>query len=289
MAFATKRLEVILELATGSFEGGGNSYSAAGLRTSCSIQVVGGVQQGNARIAIWGLPLDVMNQLSAVGPKFLQTMKNFVTIKAGDDVSGMQVVYQGGIYTAMVDATAMPQVAFLIEAKQGYAGQIDPATPLSIRGSADVAGMMSQIAGQLGMSFENNGVTAKLANPYYAGSLVQQATAIARDAGIVWVMERNVLAINNPGEKREGETVLISPQTGLIGYPLFNQQQIILKSVFNPAVKFQGEIEVRSDIEPANGKWIVNALNYELEAEMPQGKWHMDIVGNIAGKTVAGG
>ncbi|CAK7258662.1 MULTISPECIES: hypothetical protein [unclassified Shinella] len=289
MAFSQKRIEVTFTLATGSFEGGGNSYSAAGLRTSCSGTVVGGQQINNFRMAIFGLPLDVMNQLSNVGPRFQQTLDNRVTVTAGDDVSGMHVVFEGNIYHAMVDATAMPQVAFLVEAKTGYFHQVKPATPLSIRGSADVAGMMSQIAGQLGMSFENNGVTAKLANPYYAGSLVQQATAIARDAGIVWVMERNVLAINNPGDKREGETVLISPQTGLIGYPLFNQQQIILKSAFNPAVKFQGEIEVKSDIEPANGKWIVNALNYELEAEMPQGKWHMDIVGTIAGSTVAGG
>ena len=289
MAFARKRIDVTFTLANGVFEGGGNTYTASGLRTSISGAVVGGQQINNFRMAIFGLPLSVMNQLSTIGPRFQQILNNRIIVKAGDDVSGTHIVFDGNIYTAMVDATAMPQVALIVEAKTGYYYQIEPAKPTSIRGSGDVADMMSQIASRMGMSFENNGVTARIANPYYAGSLVKQAGDIARDAGIIWIMERNVLAINNPGEKRQGETVLISPQTGMIGYPLFNQQQIVLKTAFNPAIKFQGEVEVRSDITPANGKWIVNSLQYELEAEMPKGRWHMDVVGNIAGNTVAGG
>lgn len=288
MAFSRKRIDVTFTLASGVFEGGGNTYTASRLRTSISGAVVGGQQVNNFRMAIFGLPLSVMNQLSTIGPRFQKILDNRVTVTAGDDVV-MRPVFEGNIYMAMVDATAMPHVALIVEAKTGYYYQIEPAEPISVRGSGDVAEMMSQIASRMGMSFENNGVTARIANPYYAGSLVKQAGDIARDAGIIWIMERNVLAINNPGEKRQGETVLISPQTGMIGYPLFNQQQIVLKTAFNPAIKFQGEIEVKSDITPANGKWIVNSLQYELEAEMPAGRWHMDVVGNIAGNTVAGG
>lgn len=289
MAFSKKRIDVIFELANGEFEGGGNTYTASGLRVSCSIEVRSGDYQGNARIAIFGLPLQVMNQLSNVGAKWAQAQANYVTIVAGDDTTGMQIVWQGGIYAAMVDATAMPHVAFLIEARPGYFGQIKSAPALSIRGSADVAGMMEQIAKGLGMAFENNGVTKRLSNPYYSGSLVNQARQIARDAGISWIMDRGTLAISNPGEPRKGEPVLISPQTGLISYPLFNQNKVILKAYFNPNVQFLGPIEVKSDLTPANGQWVVISLFYELEAEMPKGRWHMDIVAISQGSTVAGG
>lgn len=289
MAFSKKIIEVVFELANGSFEGGGNTYTAAGLRISCSVEVKGGAYQGNARIAIFGLPLQIMNQLSNVGPKWAQAQPNFVTIKAGDEASGVQIVWQGGIYAAMVDATAMPHVVFLIEARPGYFGQIKSATPLSIKGSASVSTMMEQISNGLGMTFENNGVVKKIANAYYSGSLVNQAQQIARDAGINWIMDRNTLAIANPGEPRQGAIPLISPQTGLIAYPLFNQNQIILKAMYNPNVQFMGQIEVKSDITPANGKWLVTSLTYELECEMPKGKWHMDIIGIVQGNTVAGG
>lgn len=289
MAFAKKRIDVIFELANGQFEGGGNTYTASGLRISCSIQVTGGPQQGNARIAIFGLPLQIMNQLANVGPRWQQAQNNNVTVLAGDDTTGMQIVWQGGIYVAMTDATAMPQVAFLVESKQGYYGQIKSAPPLSIKGSAQVSGMMEQIAKGLGMAFENNGVTKRLSNPYYSGSLVNQAQQIARDAGISWIMDRGTLAICNPGEPRKGDAPLISPQTGLISYPMFNQNYLVLKAYFNPNVKFLGAIEVKSDITPANGEWNVVSLTYELESEMPRGRWHMDVVAIPKGKTVAGG
>ena len=289
MAFSKKRIDVIFELANGNFEGGGNTYTATGLRISCSIQVMGGPQQANARIAIFGLPLQVMNQLSNVGPKWAQAQPNNVTVMAGDETTGLQIVFQGSIYAAMVDATAMPHVAFLVEAKPGYYGQIKSAPALSFKGSSDVSTMMGQIASGLGMTFENNNVTKRISNAYYSGSLVNQATQIARDAGISWIMDRNTLAICNPGEPRQGDAPLISPQTGLISYPLFNQNQIILKAFYNPNVKFMGSVEVKSDITPANGTWLVTSLTYELEAEMPKGKWHMDIIGIVTGNTVAGG
>lgn len=289
MAFSKKKIDVIFELANGKFEGGGNTYTASGLRTSCSIEVKGAGYQGNARVAIYGIPLDIMNQLSNVGPKWAQAQPNNMTIMAGDEISGMQIVWQGNIYVAMVDATAMPHVAFLVEGRPGYFGQIKSAPPLSIQGSGDVATMMQQIANGLGMTFENNGVVKKLANPYYSGSLVSQATQIARDAGILWIMDRNTLAICNPGEPRKGDAPLISAETGMIAYPLFNQNMIILRAYYNPSVQFMGLVEVKSDITPANGKWLVQSLTYELEAEMPKGKWHMDITGIVQGNTVAGG
>lgn len=289
MAFSKKKIDVIFELANGKFEGGGNTYTASGLRTSCSIQVMGGPQQCNARVVIFGIPLPAMNQLSLVGPKLGKAQLNNMTIIAGDDVGGMHIVFQGQIYGAMVDATAMPHVAFIVEAKPGYFGQIKSAPPLSLRGSGDVATMMEQIAKGLGMTFENNGVSKKLSNPYYSGSLVSQALQIARDAGIQWIMDRNTLAICNPGEPRGGDMPLISPETGMISYPLFNQFQVIVKSYFNPSVKFLGGIKIKSDIEPANGIWQVNSLTYELEAEVPKGRWHMDILGGVLGNTPAGG
>lgn len=289
MAFSKKRIDVEFELANGQFEGGGNTYTATGLRTSVSVDVVGGNQVNNLRLAIFGLPLQVMNQLSNVGPRFLQAQKNRITVMAGDDTTGMQIVFKGDIFSAMVDATAMPHAAFLVEAITGYFGKIESANPTSIRGSAQVSGMMEQIANGLGMAFEGNGVTKRLSNPYYYGSLVRQAQQIARDAGILWIMDRGTLAITNPGEPRKGDTPLISAGTGMISYPLFNQQFIILKSYFNPAVQFMGSIEVKSDITPANGRWTVKKLSYQLESEMPKGRWHMDIVGFPEGATSAGG
>lgn len=274
MSFTKKRIVTDISLASGQFSiGGGNNAALRGLRTSCIIEVNGGFSQSNMQMAIYGLPLSLMNQLSNVGKNLNKSLLNTITVQAGDDEMGMHLVFQGQIYSAFVDARAMPEVAFRIQAIPGGFDKVKPATPMSFKGSGDVSQMMSQVAGKMGLSFENNGVSLKLANPYYAGSLFQQAASIARDAGIEWIIDRGTLAISPPGTPRKGGGVLISPTTGLVGYPMFNEAQVICQVLFDPVIKMGGEVEIQSDLTAANGKWIVNQLVHYLDAEVPKGKW----------------
>ncbi len=288
MSFTKKRIVTDISLASGQFSiGGGNNAALRGLRTSCIINVFGGFSQSNMEMAIFGLPLSLMNQLSNVGKNYNKSLPNLISVQAGDDEMGMHLVFQGQIFSAFVDARAMPEVAFRIQAKPGGFDQVKPATPMSFKGSGDVAQMMGQVASKMGVGFENNGVSVKLANPYYAGSLFQQAANIARDAGIEWILDRGTLAISPPGKPRQGGTKLISPTTGLVGYPMFNENQVICQILFDPIVKFGGSVEIQSDLTAANGTWIVNQLTHYLDAEMPKGKWFSLVSSYGQAETVA--
>lgn len=274
MSFTKKRIVTDISLASGQFSiGGGNTAALRGLRTSCIIEVNGGFSQSNMQMAIYGLPLSLMNQLSNVGRDLNKSLLNTITVQAGDDEMGMHLVFQGQIFRAFVDARAMPEVAFRIQAVPGGFEKVKPATPMSFNGSGNVSQMMGQIAGQMGLAFEDNGVKVKLANPYYAGSPFQQAANIARDAGIEWIIDRGTLAISPPGKPRQGGSVLISPSTGLVGYPMFNEQAVICQVLFDPALKMGGEVEIQSDLTSACGKWKVGQLLHYLDAEVPKGKW----------------
>jgi hypothetical protein len=284
MSFSEKLIEVTFTLAQGEFEGGGNSATVSGVRISTLITAVGGVDQGLAELSIYGLSLSLMNQLSNVGSQYNVAFLNGISISAGD-ASGMSVVFQGQMLSAFIDAQGMPQVFFQVVAKPGFFDQIKPATPTSVQGSSDVATMMAALAKTMGFAFENSGVTAKLANAYYSGSAMQQCARIAKDAGIEWVIEKKTLIIMNPAAARAGTTPVISPETGMVGYPVFNQVFVIVTALFNPDVKFGGEIEIKSELTSANGKFIVQELIYELESLVPGGRWFMTITARTAGPT----
>lgn len=286
MAYTRKRIDVSFSMANGKFDGGGNTYTATGLRVSANINNCGGYQQSYMILSVYGLPLSVMNQLSTVGTQLNKIYNNSIVVMAGDDESGMKTVFAGSIYTALVDGNNMPQMCLRVIAHPGAYHSVNPVPPISIRGSADVAGMMSNLAKQMGLSFENAGVNVKLSNPYYGGTAWSQMLQIARDAGIEVIVDKGTMAIVSPSSYREGDTVLISPETGMVGYPSFNQANIIVRSLYNPAVKFHGLIEVRSSITPANGTWRVYRLEYNLESEMPNGAWFMDIEATTTGYTV---
>jgi hypothetical protein len=274
MAFSQKKITVEFDLANGQFAGGGNMAEVSGLRVSANI-VTTGQGSGTAEISIWGMPLSLMNQLSTVGTQFNQQTKNNIAVLAGDAETGQNLVYSGNIIYAYVDAQAMPDVCFRVSSSPGAFPAVKPIPPLSIQGSGDASQMMKSLAGQMGFSFEDAGVKVKLANPYYPGTAWTQALAIARDGGFNFGVDRGTMVITPPGKARAGDAVMISPQTGMVGYPMFEQAQVIVRALFNPAVKFMGLVQIQSDLTPACGTWQVTRLEYQLEAMMPHGKWFM--------------
>ena len=285
MGFVQRLINVQFNLANGQFAGGGNQANISNLRTSAIIVNSGGASNSTLELTIYGLPLTLMNQLSTVGRDYLRSNNNGVSVFAGDAKNGMALVFTGRIVSAYVDAKAMPQVCFRVTAWPGGHWIVKPAKVISQAGAADAAQMMKGLAQQMGYSFENAGVTTKLSNPYYAGTVWQQAIEIARHARFNMAVDRGTMAIVPPEKTRQGSAVLISPQTGMVGYPAFNQNDVIVESLYIPAVKLMGPIQVQSDLSSACGMWKVNRLVYELDSMVPHGKWFQTMNANIIGPT----
>ena len=277
MAFTQKFIEVDFSLAQGLFQGGGNSYTASGLRITAEIIKAGGVSMGGANLAIYGLPLSVMNQLSTYGMVLTLTGKNSVTVKAGDLGGALTTVFQGTIASASMDGQAQPEVAFRVEAYAGAYENAKPVQPTTQPGSQDVATLMGKIAQSAGLQFENNGVNVKIQNPYFPGTAVQQMHALAEAARIERVIDNGTLAIWPPGQSRQGGKTIISPQTGLVAYPLFNSQGVVVRTLWQPTITYGQTIAIQSEIQPACGDWVIYKLEYALDAQTPKGRWFCDV------------
>ncbi|MGI4763828.1 MAG: baseplate hub protein [Janthinobacterium lividum] len=286
MSFTQKHLQFDFSLAYGNFGSGGNSYSVKGLRAHVEIQKAGGVSLSAANISIYGLPLSVMNQLSTFGKVLTDQGRNHITVSAWEDGQSPTVVYVGDIYTAFMEGQAQPDVSFHVEANVGLYAQAKPVQPTSQPGSQDVAALMSTMAQKAGFAFENNGVNLKIQNPYYPGTAMQQIKALVEHAGIEHIMDNGTLSIWPAGSNRSGDPVLISPQTGLVAYPTFNSQGIIVRTLWQPTLDFGKLIQVQSSIQPACGTWRVYKLTYSLASETPNGPWFQDVWAGAPDQTV---
>jgi hypothetical protein len=278
MAFTEKRINVSFTLKGGNFQGGGNTATANGLRVQTTISVTGneGASQLQS-LAVYGMPLSTMNQLSNMGTQLYKRKQgNTVQITAGDAESGMSLVYDGLIFDAYVDANNQPFVCFRVTGNGGggyWAAQQVP--PITKQGPQQASTMLQTLAGQMGMKFENNGVNVTLVNPYYPGTPWQQAVRICRHANIDMVLDRGTMAITPGGQPRAGDTVLISPATGMVGYPTFRQNAVIVKALFAPTVRPLGLIQIQSELTAACGVFRVNSILYELASFTPNGPWYM--------------
>ena len=279
MAFKKKLLSVSFQLATGTFDGtDSNTLKLDGLRISSTIQKAGGSSLGTAEIRIYGMTLSQMNQLSTLGMQVMLVPRNIVSLSAGEEGSSMGLVFIGQITNAYADFQAAPDVPFFVQAHVLAGDAVRMIPPTSTKGSADVATLLSGFATQLGLTFENNGIDIKLSNPYLSGSILDQAQEVVNAAGIAWNKGDNgVLAIWPKTGSRGGSIPLISPETGMVGYPSYTAQGILVRTLFNPSISFGGKIQIQSDLKPACKVMTVQVLNHTLDSQVPDGKWFSDI------------
>ena len=296
MTFYQRIIEVDITLAqntqtnqpsTFAGTGGANTVTLQGSRTSVKIRNSGAPADATATVKIWGMTPSLMNQLSTLGLVFNLVPKNTLTVRAGQLVNGapqLATVYSGTVWAAYGDYSAQPDVPFIFECLAGAADAVISVPPSSFQGSASVATMMSGFARQMNLGFENNNVTATLKNAYFSGSAKTQAQKCADAAGIEWGIYGNTLSIWPRGGNRNTPNIPeISVATGMVSYPAFTQQGIIVKTVFNPLISFGSLITVKSSllagISATNQgsifptQWAVNKLDLDLDSLLPKGQW----------------
>lgn len=313
--FTRRLLEVSFQLGQGSFGGTGfdtitipAADSQQRLRISATVNKSGGVTMNTASINVYGLTLAQMNQLSQLKQPLASARTNIVTLSAGDADTGMSTVFTGNITECWPNMEGSPEAFLAIAAQTGVVDALRPVPPTSYSGPTDVATIIAGLATQMGLGFVNNGVSVMLPTPYYAGTARDQALKAAHDANIniAWDDGTTVQqggSANNPtvptgseagsglpkviiwpkGGTIGGQVPLISPETGMIGYPTVTQAGIIVNCLYNPSLAFGGSFECKSSLDVANGTWGIFNLTHQLESEMPDGKWFTRVEGSQLG------
>jgi hypothetical protein len=271
----------------------GTTLSISGKRTRAVVREASGLANNTAEIWVYGLAATILNQASTCGISYDFGTNNSIKVSAGDSVSGMVQVFQGIITYAIPDYNKQPDVPLYIQCAAG-GGNLFGKKVASFTGSTDVATMMQGFATSLGIqNFENNNINIKIANPYFSGSTWSQVQQLAQHAYInaAIVDSGNTLAIWPKGGRRVSQTnvPLVSPQTGMIGYPTFAADNFLhVKTLFNPSIKMGANIQIQSSIPQANATWTVWHQSLMLESLVPHGQWMEEILCRKVGQITSG-
>jgi hypothetical protein len=277
--FAERAINVTFQLGSGTFTNTqSNILSVSGLRVQASIAIPGTVPlQGGAQVAVYGLPLQVMNDLSSLGSAFYQSRHNQIVIEAGDVGGQMSAVFIGDIFQAYSDFEGGPDAAFQIVAAPGYHFQILGASPNSYPGSVSVTTILSALCQKAGLQFQGNGVSVTLSNPYFPGTIIDQINACMEAADLRGCIQNGVLSVWNDAASTPSSGLVISAETGMVGSPSFVPGGIGIKTLFNPALRNGETFQVQSILTPACGTWQSIILTHDLESQTPGGQWFTTI------------
>jgi hypothetical protein len=290
MTFVKRSLLFEIQLQGDTFDSGGNTLTLEGIRSRVTVQSWSGgntAYGGHAVMQIWGMSPSDMAKISILGFDASRMGQNSITVLAGDDVTGnYSEVFSGNIFAAEIDYNSMPDVSITLTCSATLGQQVQPMPATSAPGSVNVATLLQSIcaAANPPIQFTNNGVTAVLSNPAFAGSAKQQISQICIAAGIPYKMEpANTLTIWPRDKSVDGVTVQMDPAQGMVGYPRYSGLGLEVTMEFNPSLALGRQMTLSEPTSPSSGLpypvpgmpgtfWI-NGIAHDLSAELPGGPW----------------
>jgi len=295
-SYSQKLLRTTLILPAGNFPGtSSNTLTLVGYRTLASVHGAAGYPN-TLNLTVYGMRQSDMNAVTILWSAATVTAVNaraLVQIEAsGDGGKTWCQVFEGTFIEAAPDYTNAPNVALRVLAATSYGMQIAPAPPTSYRGSISIVAVATYIAGEMGFTLENNGVTGNVSTPYYPGTYMDQFRHLCQDMNLDFYFDGNAtLAICPKNQPRQGKGVpIFSPSSGLIGFPTVQRFGIHADVIFTPALTIGAELQIQDSIVPsANGTWFAGVMTHDLESLQPDGAWftHVDCYRSPAQATAA--
>jgi hypothetical protein len=290
-SFTVKQLRATLILGGSNqvFPGtNSNRLTITGLRMSAQVLQVARLA-ATLSLKIWGMKQDFMNALTvawAIPPVILD---NVVIVEAKDNADpdpeqGWTQLFSGTITEAQPEYRAQPNVYFSLQASCGYFQKIEPTAPTSYTETVDIGFVGLDLATRMGFGFDiSPDVSTVLGGPLYLhGTLYEQLAAACVMAKADFYVFNDKILITKAGKPRTVEpAVVLTPSSGMIGYPVFGRDGLTVQAIYQPAFSCGVPIEIKDSIVPhVNGRWFPRAMTIQLDSNLPGGKWDTTMMCN---------
>ena len=282
MTYKKRTLKFEFTLKDGAFdESGNNILTIDNIKAEIEIGAYGGITGTTLEARVYGLSIDNMALLSYKGIQLNGAKQNMMKVWADD-----RPVFFGSITNCFADLNQMPDAPLIISAFSTGFDQSITAAPFSKEGVASVNEIITTIAASIGYTVVNNGVLAKLENPYFEGNPIAQIQQCAHAAGIEIDFRLGAIYIWPQGGSIDDTIPLISPSHGLIGYPVFSNYGINFQCQYSDLILRGRKVQLETELPNGSGVYTVQSAQHHLSTWSEGGPWSTIVWASIGQITV---
>ncbi len=271
------RFEFVNE--TSSFdEKGNNTISISEVRSTASFQSAGNLFGTQVNVSLFGLSMELLASLSskAMGLFGSDTERVSMKIFVGDTA-----IFVGYMTSSIANMNTAPNSSLMITATANADLQNKPASPFSFNGATPVTSVITAICKAAGYSPYITGLDGIVAtNPHYEGSIFNQLEKLCDDFEIAMSVASPTITFWPQNEKKDDVMPLISPEYGLIGYPIFSNGGVMLQTQFSTLLTTGRNVRLITSLPHASGTYKLTSVSHELSSWMPDGPWHSVCIAN---------
>ncbi|EEH6765860.1 hypothetical protein GZ442_004535 [Salmonella enterica] len=272
MSYVQRDITVEFTLSDGrTFDKGkGNILTIPGAKCFATVTVYGGTAGTQITLYVWGLSPAHMADLSYRGVwRPAQSTANKMRVKADG-----RLIFEGDITDAYADYNQAPDIPLILTGQVGFNLRNQTAADFSAKGDVPVADIIRALASSAGLKFENQGVSRSLSNPHFSGNLVQQMLDAASASDInIDLGDAEKVTIWPKGKARDIPPLYISPDHGLIGYPVYTMTGLSATTIFCPDLFIGRRVHLESSLPNVTGDYQLTGVIHTITSRTVGGPW----------------
>lgn len=265
------RFEFVNE--TSSFdESGNNTISISEARATVSFQSAGNLFGTQINVSIFGLGIEMLAALSSKAMGLFGSDTERISMKV---FVGETAIFAGYMTSSIANMNAIPNAALMITATANADLQNKPASPFSFNGATPVPDIINAICNAAGYKSYITGLDGLVVtNPHYEGSIFTQLESLCNDVNVAMSVAPPSISFWPQDSTRDDVMPFISPEYGLIGYPIFSNGGLMFQTQFSTLLTTGRNVQIETSLPHASGVYKLTSVNHELSSWMNDGPWH---------------
>ncbi|MEH0703169.1 hypothetical protein HPO94_12160 [Citrobacter portucalensis] len=265
------RFEFVNE--TSSFDESGNdTISISEARATVSFQSAGNLFGTQINVSIFGLGIEMLAALSSKAMGLFGSDTERISMKV---FVGETAIFAGYMTSSIANMNAIPNAALMIAATANADLQNKPASPFSFNGATPVPDIIKAICNAAGYKAYITGLDGLVVtNPHYEGSIFTQLESLCNDVNVAMSVAPPSISFWPQDSTRDDVMPFISPEYGLIGYPIFSNGGLMFQTQFSTLLTTGRNVQIETSLPHASGVYKLTSVNHELSSWVNDGPWH---------------
>lgn len=247
----------------------------------------GGAQFGNARVEVFGVPLNDMNNIARLWLEALTPQNNDTIQISVWNGQTFTPLFQGVIAWSAVDASGIPHVKLVIEANASFILANTTASPYANAGPVTLQAALMTLAtmGGLTVNYAASAPQYQLTDVRLTGSPLDQIGGLMRHfPDLTWTINLQQLIVRAALAPINSDSVRIAVDTGMQSAPVYSTSGLQVATLFNPQIRPGVTLDVETVFDFVNRTvWVASVIEHELDANVFSGEWTTRIAANSYG------
>lgn len=271
--YSKRSIKFVFVNETSSFDkSGNNTITIDEVKSTVSFQSSGNLFGTQVNVSLFGLGIELLAALSSKAMGLFGSDTERISLQI---IVGETSVFAGYMTSSVANMNTIPNTSLMITATANADLQNKPASPFSFNGATPVPDIINAICNAAGYKAYITGLDGLVVtNPHYEGDIFSQLTALCSDVNVAMSVTPPSISFWPQDGERDTVMPFISPEHGLIGYPVFSNGGLMFQTQFSTLLTTGRNVQIETSLPHASGVYKLTSVTHELSSWMPDGPWH---------------